>query len=314
MDVLESMMGISPWGRTDLHFAMTHSLGLKTATEQRRCLVWYRAAHIQALGRSTLKSSLSIIHVCVVTQQWGEQLWPWSHCWVQKLTPCALPCPWAGLHRSVMHICVWVHICACTLVGGSQPLMDQSSADSFSQLLNLTFANYSYPKGRNTMIKQLCLSRATKHAAQQEALILDIRMKKSDTLPLLPMTAGGGRTQKLCASRQPRGDVRLLPLLPSLLITGAESLSHSEPKGLIMHPGNKTTGWEGSLLEAICSKTNHKSGRCEFFASNLLAQASTKQTINVRQPDIPEKRVMSCTSLVALTLAGHPRGSSSTTI
>lgn len=213
-----------------------------------------------------------------------------------------------------MHICVCVHICACTLVGGSQPLMDQSSADSFSQLLNFTFPNYSYPEGRNTMIKQLCLSRATKHVAQQEALILDTRMKKSDTLPLLPMTAGGGRTQKLCASRQSRGDVRLLPLLPSLLITGAESLSHSEPKGLIMHPGNKTTGWEGSLLDAICSKTNHKSGRCEFFASNLLAQASTKQTINVRQPDIPEKRVMSCTSLVALTLAGHPRGSSSTTI
>lgn len=92
-------------------------------------------------------------------------------------------------------------------------------------------------------------------------MILDTRMEKSDTLPLLPMTAGGGRTQKLCASRQPRGDVRLLPLLPSLLITGAESLSHSEPKGFIIHPGNKTTGGEGGLLEAICSETNHKSDR-----------------------------------------------------
>lgn len=38
VDVLESLMGISPWGRTDLHFAMTHSLGLKTPTEQWRCL------------------------------------------------------------------------------------------------------------------------------------------------------------------------------------------------------------------------------------------------------------------------------------
>lgn len=38
MDVLESLMGLSPWGRTDLHFAMTHFLSLKTATEQRRCL------------------------------------------------------------------------------------------------------------------------------------------------------------------------------------------------------------------------------------------------------------------------------------
>lgn len=149
--------------------------------------------------------------------------------------------------------------------------MDQSTADSFSQLLNFAFANNSYPKGRNTMIKQLCLSRATKDVAQQEALILDTRMEKSDTLPLLPMTAGGGRTQKLRASRRPRGDVRLLPLPPSLLITGAESLSHSEPTGFIMHPRNKTTGGEGGLLEAICSKTNHKSDRCEFFASNRLA-------------------------------------------
>lgn len=160
-----------------------------------------------------------------------------------------------------MHISVCVHICACTLVGGSLPLMDQNSADSFSQLLNFASANYSYPKARNTMIKQLCLSRARKHVAQQEALILDTGMEKSDTLPLLPMTAGGGRTQKLCALRQPRGDVRLLPLSPSLLITGAELLSHSNPKGFIMHPGNKTTGGEGGLLEAICSKTNHKSDR-----------------------------------------------------
>lgn len=154
-----------------------------------------------------------------------------------------------------------VHICACTLVGGSQPLKGQNSADSFSQLLNFAVANYSYPKGRNTMIQQLCLSRARKHVAQQEALILDTGMEKSNTLPLLPMTAGGGRTQKLCAPRQPRGDVRLLPLPPSLLITAAESLSHSELKGFIMHPGNKTTGGEGGLLEAICSKTNHKSDR-----------------------------------------------------
>lgn len=51
-----------------------------------------------------------------------------------------------------------------------------------------------------------------------------------------------------------------------------------------------------------------------IFASNCLPQASTKQTINVRQPNIPEKRVMPCSSLVVLTLAGHPRGSSSTTI
>lgn len=154
-----------------------------------------------------------------------------------------------------------VHICACTLVGGPQPLKGQSSADSFSQLLNFAFAHYSYPKGRKTMIKQLCLSRARKHVAQQEALILDTRMEKSNTLPLLPMTAGGGRTKKLCASRQPRGDVRLLPLPPSLLITAAESLPHSEPKGFIMHPGNKTTGGEGGLLEAICNKTNHKADR-----------------------------------------------------
>lgn len=149
-------------------------------------------------------------------------------------------------------------LCVCTLVAWSQPLMDQSSADSFSQLLNFAFANYSYSKARNTVIKQLCLSRARKHVAQQEALILDTRMEKSDTLPLLPMTAGGGRTQKLCASRQPSGDVSLLPLPPSQLIT---EQSHSEPKGFIMHPGNQTTGEEGGLLEVICSKINHKSDR-----------------------------------------------------
>lgn len=51
-----------------------------------------------------------------------------------------------------------------------------------------------------------------------------------------------------------------------------------------------------------------------IFASNCLPQASTKQTINVRQSNLPEKRVMPCSSLVVLTLAGQPRGSSSTAI
>lgn len=205
-DVFESKMGMSPWGRTDLHFAMTHSLGLKTATEQRRCLAGYRAAHIQALGRiytEELTQHHPHLHghsLC------GGSSWDCGH--TAGCRNSSVTCPWADLRRSD------VHICACMLVGGSQPLMDQSSADSFSQLLNFAFANYSYPKGRNTMIKQLCLSRAGKHVAQQEALILDTRMEKSDTLPLLPMTAGGGRTQKLCASRQPRGDVRFLPLPP----------------------------------------------------------------------------------------------------
>lgn len=111
------------------------------------------------------------------------------------------------------------------------------------------------------MIKQLCQSRARKDVTLQEALILDTGMEKPDTLPLLAMTAGGGRTQKLRVSRQPRGDVRHLPIPPSLLITGAESLSHLEPKGFILHPGNKTTGGEGGLLEAIGCKTNHTSGR-----------------------------------------------------
>lgn len=92
------------------------------------------------------------------------------------------------------------------------------------------------------MIKQLCQSRARKDVTQQEALILDTGMEKPDTLPLLAMTAGGGRTQKLRVSRQPRGNVRHLSIPPSLLITGAESLSHLEPKGFILHPGNKTTG------------------------------------------------------------------------
>ena len=160
-----------------------------------------------------------------------------------------------------MHISVCMYICVCTSVGESQPPKDQSFADSFTQLLNFRFANYSYSKARNTMIKQLCLSRARKHVTQQEALILDTRIEKPDTLSLLSTTAGGGRTQKLRVSRQPRGDVRHLPIPPSLLITGAESLSHLEPKGFILHPGNKTTGREGGLLEAIACKTNHKSGR-----------------------------------------------------
>lgn len=51
-----------------------------------------------------------------------------------------------------------------------------------------------------------------------------------------------------------------------------------------------------------------------IFASNCLPQASTKQAINVRQSNLPEKRVMPCSSLVVLTLAGQPRGSSSTAI
>lgn len=96
-------------------------------------------------------------------------------------------------------------------------------------------------------------------------MILDTGMENPDTLPLLSVTAGGGRTQKLRLSRQPRGDVRHLPIPPSLLITGAESLSHLEPKGFILHPENKTTGGEGDLLEAIGCKTNHKSGRRELL-------------------------------------------------
>lgn len=139
-------------------------------------------------------------------------------------------------------------------MGRSQPPKDQSFADSFTQLLNFPLTNYSYSKARNTMIKQLCLSRARKHVTQQEALILDIGMEKPDTLPLPSMTAGGGRTQKLHVSRQPRGDVRHLPIPPSLLITGAESLSHAEPKGFSLHPGNKTTGGEGGLLELLAVK------------------------------------------------------------
>lgn len=136
---------------------------------------------------------------------------------------------------------------------------DQSFA--LTQLLNLPFTNCSCSKARSTMIKQLCLSRARKHVTQQEALILDTWMEKPDTLPLLSMTAGAGRTQKVCVPRQQRGDIRHLPISPSLLITGAESLSHLEPKGFILHPRNKTTGGAGGLLEAIGCKTNDKSGR-----------------------------------------------------
>jgi len=160
-----------------------------------------------------------------------------------------------------VHICVYLYIPVSTLVGRSQPPKDQSFTDSFTQLLNFSLTNYSNLKARNTMIKQLCLSRARKHVTQQEALILDTGMEKPDTLPLLSMTAGGGRTQKLHVSRQPRGDVSHFPIPPSLLITGAESLSPFEPKGFILHPGNKTTGGEGGLLEAIGCKTNHKSAR-----------------------------------------------------
>lgn len=47
------------------------------------------------------------------------------------------------------------------------------------------------------------------------------------------------------------------------------------------------------------------------FASNCLPQARTKQIINVRQPNLPEKRVMPSPSLVALRFARHARGSSS---
>lgn len=211
-------------------------------------------------------------------QLWGErqQLWSWPHRRLQKPICCDLTCPRVGLHRSDVHICVCMHICVCTLVGGSQPPKDQSFADSFTQLLNSRFANYSYSKARNTMIKQLCLSRARKHVTQQEALILDTGMEKPDTLPLLSMTAGGGRTQKLCVSRQPRGDVKHLPIPPSLLITRAESLSHLESKSFVLHPGNKTTGGEGGLLETIGYKTNHKSGRWELLlqtACHMLARS-----------------------------------------
>lgn len=52
MEALQSMMAMSPWGCRDLHFVMTHSLGSKTATEQRRCLARHRAVHMQALGRT----------------------------------------------------------------------------------------------------------------------------------------------------------------------------------------------------------------------------------------------------------------------
>lgn len=139
-------------------------------------------------------------------------------------------------------ICVCLYICICMSVGRSQPPGDQSFADSFTQLPNFPLTNYSYSKARNTTIKQLCLSRARKHVTQQEALILDTRMENPDSLPLLSVTAGGGRTQKLCVSRQPRRDGRHLPIPPSLLITGAESLSHLEPKGFILHPDNNRWG------------------------------------------------------------------------
>lgn len=144
------------------------------------------------------------------------------------------------------------HICVCTSLGGSQPLKDQSCADSITQLLNFPLANSSSSKARNMMIKQLCLSRARKHVTQQEALILDTGVEKPDTLPLLSMTAEGGRTKKLLVSRQPRRDISLLPIRPSLLITGAEPLSHFEPKGFILHPGNKTRGGVGMSVRDYC--------------------------------------------------------------
>lgn len=115
------------------------------------------------------------------------------------------------------------------------------------------------------MIKQLCLSRARKHVTLQQALILDTWMEKPDTLPLPSMTAGGGRTEKVHVPRQQRGDISHLPIPPSLLITGDESPSLLEPKGFILHPGNKTTGGAGDLLPAMGCKSNHKSGRQELW-------------------------------------------------
>lgn len=70
-DVFESKMGMSPWGRTDLHFAMTHSLGLKTATEQRGVLLDTEQHIFKPWAGYTLKSSLSIIHICMVTPSVG---------------------------------------------------------------------------------------------------------------------------------------------------------------------------------------------------------------------------------------------------
>lgn len=63
-------------------------------------------------------------------------------------------------------------------------------------------------------------------------------MEKPDTLAPLSVTAGGGRTEKLHISRQPGVNIRHLPIPPSLLITGAESLSHLEPKSFTLHPEN----------------------------------------------------------------------------
>lgn len=110
MGVLESMMGICPWGRTDLHFAMTHSLGLKTATEQRRCLAWYKAAHIQALSRICTEELIQHHPHLHGHSGWGGAAWPRPHCWMQKLIRCAHTWPWAGLHRSDVHISVCLHV------------------------------------------------------------------------------------------------------------------------------------------------------------------------------------------------------------
>lgn len=77
-------------------------------------------------------------------------------------------------------------------------------------------------------------------------MILDTGMEKPDTLPLLSVT------KKLLVSRQPRRDVRLLPIRPSLLITGAEALSHFEPKVFILHPGDKTRGGVGMSVTDYC--------------------------------------------------------------
>lgn len=74
MDMLESMMGISPWGRADLHLAMTHYLGLKTATESRGVSLDTEQHIFKPWAGYTLKSSLSIIHMCMVSPAVGGEL------------------------------------------------------------------------------------------------------------------------------------------------------------------------------------------------------------------------------------------------
>lgn len=105
-------MGISPWGRTDLHFAMTHSLGLKTPREQWRCLAWYRAVHIQALGRIWTEeltqhhphlrghSSCGGAAVTMATLLYAE---------THPLCP-YMPLSWPAQVRHA-HLCVCAHLC-----------------------------------------------------------------------------------------------------------------------------------------------------------------------------------------------------------